>query len=184
MGINSANNTYPPYTEILQDSTGIEKDTNGVVVSVPNYDIGLPASGLLIWHIDNSIISSSIGSYGINNDVHSMGVDLEEADGAQDIGHPSIFLFNDPSSGYFGDMWFNGNTQFTLANPSLEGLKPEFGPYTYPSTEANNGSKTFVKFDTDTTPSFLDGKTQYSHSEILAILETDEWTDPNFPPGE
>ena len=45
------------------------------------------------------------------------------------------------------------------------------------------GSKTFVKFDTDTTPSFLDGKTQYSHSEILTILATDEWTDPN-PPGE
>ena len=44
------------------------------------------------------------------------------------------------------------------------------------------GTQTFVKFDTDTTPSFLDGKTQYSHSEILAILATDEWTDPNFPP--
>ena len=31
-------------------------------------------------------------------------------------------------------------------------------------------TKTFVKFDSDTTPSFLDGKTQYSHSEILTIL--------------
>jgi hypothetical protein len=37
-------------------------------------------------------------------------------------------------------------------------------------------SKTFVKFDSDTTPSFLNGKTQYTHSEILAILATDEWT--------
>jgi len=46
-----------------------------------------------------------------------------------------------------------------------------------------DGSLTFVKFDTDTTPSFLEGKAQYSHSEILAILATDEWTDPN-PPGE
>jgi hypothetical protein len=45
------------------------------------------------------------------------------------------------------------------------------------------GTKTFVKFDSDTTPSFLEGKTQYSHSEILTILATDEWTDPN-PPGE
>lgn len=45
-----------------------------------------------------------------------------------------------------------------------------------------DGSKTFVKFDSDTTPSFLDGKTQYTHSEILTILATDEWTDPNFPP--
>jgi len=42
------------------------------------------------------------------------------------------------------------------------------------------GTKTFVKFDSDTTPSFLDGKTQYTHSEILAILATDEWT-PNGP---
>ena len=42
------------------------------------------------------------------------------------------------------------------------------------------GTKTFVKFDSNTTPSFLDGKTQYTHSEILAILATDEWT-PDGP---
>lgn len=45
------------------------------------------------------------------------------------------------------------------------------------------GTKTFVKFDSDTTPSFLVGKTQYTHSEILAILATDEWT-PDEPSGE
>lgn len=36
-------------------------------------------------------------------------------------------------------------------------------------------SKTFVKFKGDT-PSQLEGKTQYSHSEMLDILATDEWT--------
>lgn len=36
-------------------------------------------------------------------------------------------------------------------------------------------AKTFVKFEGET-PSFLVGKTQYSHSEFLAILATDEWT--------
>lgn len=46
-----------------------------------------------------------------------------------------------------------------------------------------DGSKTFVKFDSDTTPSFLDGKTQYSHSEILTVLSGDEWTSDE-PPGE
>ena len=40
------------------------------------------------------------------------------------------------------------------------------------------GTKTFVKFEGDT-PDFLDGKTQYTHSEILTILATSEWTDPN-----
>jgi hypothetical protein len=40
------------------------------------------------------------------------------------------------------------------------------------------GTKTFVKFD-GSTPSFLEGKTQYDHSEILTILATPEWSDPN-----
>jgi len=79
--------------------------------------------------------------------MQSKGIDLEEADGAQDIGHQSIFLFNDPSSGYFGDMWFRGNTQYVLANPSSEGLKPEFGPYTYPSTQSNNGANSYIKIE-------------------------------------
>ena len=46
-----------------------------------------------------------------------------------------------------------------------------------------DGTQTFVKFDSDVTPSFLEGKTQYTHSEIISVLATDEWTDPN-PPGE
>jgi len=43
-----------------------------------------------------------------------------------------------------------------------------------------DNSQTFVKFDSDSTPSFLDGKTQYTHSEILNVLATDEWT-PDEP---
>lgn len=42
-----------------------------------------------------------------------------------------------------------------------------------------DGSKTFVKFEGDT-PSFLEGKTQYTHSEILAELATPEWTEPDL----
>ena len=36
-------------------------------------------------------------------------------------------------------------------------------------------TKFLVKFEGDT-PSFLEGKTIYSHSEIIAILATDEWS--------
>ena len=35
-------------------------------------------------------------------------------------------------------------------------------------------SQTFVKFDGDT-PSFLDGKTSYTHSQILTILDGEDW---------
>jgi hypothetical protein len=40
------------------------------------------------------------------------------------------------------------------------------------------GTKTFVKFEGDT-PDFLEGKTQYTHSEIIETLSGPEWTDPN-----
>jgi len=40
-----------------------------------------------------------------------------------------------------------------------------------------NGEKTVLKFIGDT-PSFLVGLQQYTHSEILAIMNTSEWTPP------
>ncbi len=45
-------------------------------------------------------------------------------------------------------------------------------------------TKTLVKFEGDT-PSFLEGKTQYTQSEILAELEKPEWLPSNSltPPG-
>jgi len=39
-----------------------------------------------------------------------------------------------------------------------------------------DNSQTFVKFDGDT-PSFLDGKTQYNHSQIRTILAGTDWTE-------
>ena len=44
-----------------------------------------------------------------------------------------------------------------------------------------DGSQTFVKFEGDT-PSFLEGKTANTHSEMLEILAGEEWTDPNAGP--
>ena len=42
------------------------------------------------------------------------------------------------------------------------------------------GTKTFVKFEGDT-PSFLEGKTANTHSEMLAILAGEEWTSSEAP---
>ena len=40
----------------------------------------------------------------------------------------------------------------------------------------NAGSKTFVKFEGNT-PSFLNGKTQYTHTEMLTELGKSDWTE-------
>jgi len=43
------------------------------------------------------------------------------------------------------------------------------------------GTQTFVKFEGDT-PSFLEGKTANTHSEMLEILAGEEWTGPDANP--
>lgn len=40
---------------------------------------------------------------------------------------------------------------------------------------SQDGTKTFVKYE-DVQPSFLWGRTEYTHEEILEVLATDEWT--------
>ena len=39
-----------------------------------------------------------------------------------------------------------------------------------------DNSQTFVKFE-GSTPSFLSGKTQYTHSEILTVLAGEDWSE-------
>ena len=45
------------------------------------------------------------------------------------------------------------------------------------NADGSRGDKTFVKYEGDT-PSFLDGKPRYTHSEILSILDQPEWSPP------
>jgi len=48
------------------------------------------------------------------------------------------------------------------------------------SRKSLDGSKILARFEGDT-PFFLDGKTQYTHSEILTVLAGEEWTSPDGP---
>ena len=138
---------YPSFIKTIIDSIPMSTDDNGVITKFQNYDLGLPGSGLLIWHIDNRKIDQGMSSYKINENINHMGVDLEESDGAQDIGFDSFFMFDDPSSGYFGDMWFAENREYYRANPQNEGELPSFTPATYPNTNSNDGSSSNLSFE-------------------------------------
>ena len=42
-----------------------------------------------------------------------------------------------------------------------------------------DGTKFLLKFEGDI-PNFLQGKTQHNHAEILTIMQSAEWTDPDL----
>lgn len=119
--ITNADNTLslPHYFDFMTDSAGLTVDTlTGVITGVPNYDLGLPGSGLLIWHIDESRYTAGLA--GLNNDPERRAVRILEADGAIDIGFPTTAIFGDPTIGYRWDLWYAGNPDWLDANPSIE----------------------------------------------------------------
>ena len=89
-----------------------------------NYDTYLPGEGLLIWHIDEEIMDSKWSSNTVNNDEDHKGMDLEEADGDDD-------LDNKANRGDSGDPYTSGS----------------FSKDTYPSSLAYNGSESGWKIE-------------------------------------
>ncbi len=94
--------------------------------------------GVLIWHIDEAVINANIGTNGVNADSSRRGVNLEEADGSQDIGH--TYDITEPGSGSeFGtalDFWFSGNSSSVNRNA--------FSAATFPNSNSNLGALSHV----------------------------------------
>lgn len=113
-----------------------------VIVEIDDYDFGMPGSGLLIWHIDERVIRDNLQDNRINSGP-IRGVDLEEADGAQDIGESYGFFSPGGGSenGVLHDAWFAGNEINLLANHSET---VAFTNDTYPSSRANSGADSHI----------------------------------------
>ncbi len=103
----------------------------GTVVNVDELDWSLPGAidylgGILIWHIDETIIEKNLATNTINADPNHRGVDLEEADGSQDIGQSYGLL--DPGSGSEDgspiDYWFSKNPSPVYTNEFSETTNP------------------------------------------------------------
>ncbi len=130
----------------------------GVIIDVSNYDWALPGGydeendrelngGILIWHIDESVIRQTIHDNRVNANPDRRGVELKEADGAQDIGRPtSIGLTDNNPNGWAFDFWWAGNNAtVTSQMGSISLYENRFGPDTTPSNRSNRGATSFFE---------------------------------------
>jgi hypothetical protein len=120
-------------------------DIRGNIIDVDDFDWSLPGGvgattneffdgGILIWHIDETVIAQGLPTNGVNANPNRRGVDLEEADGSQDIGQSYGQL--EPGSGSEEgtalDFWFQGNIAPVYRN--------EFSATSYPNNASNGGA--------------------------------------------
>lgn len=135
----------------------IDDFVGGVVVGVSDYDGAVPGSvdddgteyrgGILVWHVDERRLLQEIGSGVVNEDRERRAVDLEEADGAQDLGYPSNSPFGPQAeTGTPFDFFFEGNptTVVTSSGREIRLYENRFGSDTTPGSATNEGGPSFV----------------------------------------
>jgi M6 family metalloprotease-like protein len=96
------------------------------------YDFLLPGQGVLVWHVDNSVIYGRHipPDFGINSNPSRRGVRVMEADGILDLGDPtSPYLFGSPFDPYF------------------VGNHTRLGPETTPNSNTNDGGLSHITID-------------------------------------
>ncbi len=138
-----------------RDTTGFNAFSTtklyGVITDVDEFDWSLPGGvntktgewfdgGMLIWHIDERIIDSTIAADAVNADADRRGVNLMEADGSQDIGQSYGFL--DAGSGSENgspfDYWYAGN------RAPLRLQSNAFTPTSHPASVGNDGANSHI----------------------------------------
>ncbi len=140
---------FDPATDIREVLSGGEWDFFMSENSArERFDKGA-GSGLYIWHIDEGVVQDVFGmtSNRFNADPNHKSVDLEEADGIQDLDsrEPSAFILGGDDDSFRGE-----DNNF-------------FGPSTVPDTRSASGAATNVRFQ-DISPVVAD-----STSFVLGI---------------
>ena len=99
---------------------------------------GFEGGGVLIWHVDEDVIAKNMATNTVNADPLLRGVDLEEADGSQDIGQ--LYEFLQPGGGtevgWPLDQWFSGNKA-----PPYRNI---FDKTSFPNSKSNTQALSYV----------------------------------------
>ncbi len=126
----------------------------------PAPDSVVTGSGLLIWHVDETAIRTALEAGGFpNDDPRFKGVDLEEADGIQDLDRPG----GEFSFGSFLDSYRAGNND-------------RFAADTDPSSHTNGGAPSGIEI------SAISGAGHYMTLSVRFALEID-YTRGEFAAG-
>ena len=152
-----------------KDTTGFYSyDTDslsGVVLDVDEFDWALPGNGIVIWHIDENVIDEKLAENKINTDKTHRGVDVEEADGVQDIGEQFTTIFGDViiGEGTEQDFWYADN--------KAELFKNIFNKDSRPDTKTNTGANSLITIkDFSSISNRMSFKIEYGDSIIKPYL--------------
>ena len=140
----------PEFWVNLDENVKNKTTTRSVVMEVESRDIGIPASGICVWHIDEKLIENRLKHNMINADSSYRAVNLVEADGITDIGIQFTDMLGYPwyDYGSAADVFphtnnFLNKNDFKIIDSTS--ISDFISPQTAPATIANDGGNSFLK---------------------------------------
>ncbi len=125
-----------------EDKVWIDRDQvaleEGVWTAIDEYDAFVPGSGVLIWHVDESVMARAADPSAVNNQAHWQAIALEEADGYRDIGHPVFER--------------QGQIEGAPEDPFFVGGQTLFGAATRPDSRSNREWETGIEIEVLSAP--------------------------------
>ena len=148
---------------VFEDSTCNEKGkceqnkkkAKGLIVGLSSYDAGLPASGIVVWRVNDWFLRETL-QYGLANfwggDTlrdHQFGISMVEADGVLSIGKSFKNALGEDTYDYGSGTDLLPHKRFP--NKSGQKFKPvtEIGPSGYANTMTTQGGYTGIKITVD-----------------------------------
>ena len=130
------------------------------------YDALEPGSGILAWHVDESVIPFTTSlrvnpDFGFNTNRRRLGLQIIEADGLDDLGD-------------LGSPFLLGSD----LDPYQAKVAPTLSDVTIPNLLPNQGTRPHLRVD------FLDDASDAMHVRVTRTWQTAGWpVQANFPPG-
>ncbi|HEX3018903.1 MAG TPA: hypothetical protein VHP36_01310 [Chitinispirillaceae bacterium] len=128
------------FDSVLTQTTG----PSNTIVLPKNNDIGIPASGMVVWHVDEHLIRQRLQYNMLNNDSTYKAVSLVEADGVPDISikfqnilGEQVYDFGGAEDVFPFEAIIDSSSTIISVN--------KFGPYTSPNTRGNDGGHSWIK---------------------------------------
>ena len=144
-----------PYDPVNIAKNAAALGDSKVIDSVRNYDVSIPASGVLVWHVDEHLVRDRLAYNVLNADSLYGAVKLVEADGINDLGIMFMDIFYQAAFDYGGAEDVFPHT--TIGKTGGDVTVSSFGPFTRPSTQSNDGGHTYLVIDVEKTGKIAPG---------------------------
>ncbi len=159
---------------------------SGIITGASSYDLGLPASGLLVWHVNEWFISQFLKNGAVNaylgDTLRSQykGVELVEADGSLSIGKEFKDQLGQPAFDYGSGSDMLPHLSRKQKNPPMDTTWQDatvlnaIGPYGAANTNAWNDGRTHIRLEAPMPekPNLEKGKLSLSGDSIFSVRDS------------